>query len=183
LKKKRKNAIQLPEIDTLKRLLQSLAMLDAIIMPTWDLRYYSFNSKWAEGEQMGSMRDGSGDDYFVLFNAAGCWVKGLAHEEPKTLALAFLSENVPQEFASCLTQPAFSTEDTTFCCWRRYEDSEWQMLGSEEWASEMLHLWDGQPESYLEWSEDYFERDDLPIDSIRAIYSHQLLSEFLLESV
>jgi hypothetical protein len=105
---------------------------------------------------MGSMRDGSGDDYFVLFNASGCWIKGFVHEEPTRVPQAVLSERVPVEFASCVTQPAFSMEDTTFCFWRRYTDSEWQMLGSEECASEMLHLWDGLPESYLEWAEELF---------------------------
>ena len=52
----------LPEIDSLKRLSQSLAMLDAILEPDWELRYYSFNSHWGEGEMMASMRDGSGDE-------------------------------------------------------------------------------------------------------------------------
>jgi hypothetical protein len=36
----------LPTIETLRRLSQSLAMLDAIIVRDWDYRYYSFNSKW-----------------------------------------------------------------------------------------------------------------------------------------
>ena len=48
----------LPDIDALKRLMQSMAMLDAILSPEWEYRCYSFNSKWgARGcAQMGSMR-------------------------------------------------------------------------------------------------------------------------------
>ena len=57
----------LPDVEQLRRLLQSMAMLDAILCPEWDLRYYSFNARWADGEQMGSMRDGCGDDLFVHF--------------------------------------------------------------------------------------------------------------------
>ncbi len=53
----------LPDVESLKRLSQSLAILDAIMSPDWEFRYYSFNSKWSEGEMMASMRDGSGDDY------------------------------------------------------------------------------------------------------------------------
>ena len=34
----------LPTIETLKKLTQSLAMLDAVIEREWDYRYYSFNA-------------------------------------------------------------------------------------------------------------------------------------------
>ena len=54
----------LPDIEALRKLTQSLAMLDAIMSPEWEYRYYSFNSKWYESEMMASMRNGSGDEYF-----------------------------------------------------------------------------------------------------------------------
>src|SRR6266545_3544798 len=123
----------LPDVDGLKRLLQSMAMLDAILSPEWQYRYYSFNSKWSRGEQMGSMRDGCGDDFFALFNKHGCFLKGFDHEammspygqKPKRVWPGVL-DAVPEEFADELKQPAFSMEDTTFCIWRRYSDSGWQ---------------------------------------------------------
>ena len=65
-----RNLTQLPDIPTQRRLTQSLAVLGAILSPEWDLRYYSF-SKWAEGEMMASMRNGSGDDWFLLFGPPG----------------------------------------------------------------------------------------------------------------
>jgi hypothetical protein len=71
-----------PDVESLKRLSQSLAMLDAILSPDWEFRYYSFNSKWNAGEMMASMRNGSGDDYFILFNSSGAIIKGFAHESP-----------------------------------------------------------------------------------------------------
>lgn len=74
------NLDALLDVNRLKALFQSLATLDAIMSPEWEYRYYSFNSKWAKGEQMGSMRNGSGDELFVLFNHAGCFIKGFAHE-------------------------------------------------------------------------------------------------------
>lgn len=76
--KKRLEAI--PDISSLKKLSQSLATLDAIMSPEWDYRYYSFNSNWATGEMMASMRNGSGDEYFILFNSQGAIMKGFAHE-------------------------------------------------------------------------------------------------------
>jgi hypothetical protein len=51
-------ATALPSISELRRLTQSLAMLDAIICPEWNSRYYSFNCNWSAGEAMASMRKG-----------------------------------------------------------------------------------------------------------------------------
>src|SRR5438105_3956555 len=72
----------LPDVDGLRRTLQSMAMLDAILCPEWEFRYYSFNAAWDAGEQMGSMRNGSGDNFFAHFSPAGCWLKGFAHDYP-----------------------------------------------------------------------------------------------------
>lgn len=152
----------MPDIDGLRRLLKSLAMLDAILCRDGELRYYSFNSKWACGEQMGSMRNGSGDDFVALFNHHGCYLKGFAHESAMT-PYRFgenqklwdgLIESVPKEFGDCLTEPAFSTEDTTFCIWRRHTDSTWQRgeiafpPGRDPDGSEdLLSILDGSPET------------------------------------
>ena len=67
---------QLPTIEVLNRLCQSLAMLDAIVCPAWEYRYYSYNAHWDSGEAMASMRNGSGDSYFLLFTPTGAILKG-----------------------------------------------------------------------------------------------------------
>lgn len=77
-----KNLKPLPDILELKRLTQSLAMLDAILSPEWEYRYYSFNQAWSDGGMMASMRNGSGDHWFAIFCAAGAAIHGLAHEAP-----------------------------------------------------------------------------------------------------
>jgi hypothetical protein len=35
---------QLPSIDRLEKITQSIAMLDAIVSPNWEDRYFSFNA-------------------------------------------------------------------------------------------------------------------------------------------
>ena len=104
----------LPDIENLRRLTQSLAMLDAIMSPDWEYRYYSFNSKWDEGEMMASMRNGSGDGYFILFNSHGAIMKGFDHESAMSPWSAEeeklwpgIFEDVPDEFQSFLSEPAF----------------------------------------------------------------------------
>jgi hypothetical protein len=68
---------RLPGIERLRKLTQSLAMLDAIVSREWEYRYYSFNSRWSAGEQLASMRDGSGDGWFCAFGAPGSFFKGV----------------------------------------------------------------------------------------------------------
>jgi hypothetical protein len=183
----------LPDVDRLRALLQSLAMLDAILSPEWQYRYYSFSSRWSKGEQMGSMRDGCGDDFFALFNAAGCFFKGFAHEAPMTpyahrpkRIWPGVLDNVPREFAACLKQPAFSIEDTTFCIWRRYSDRSWQHgaiafpTGADPDGSEsLLSVLDGKAETYKAWAEDYYERS-VPLAAVRQVYAHKALTEKLV---
>ncbi len=40
----------------------SLAVLDAIMSPDWQYRYYSFDAAWGDDAMMASMRNGQGDD-------------------------------------------------------------------------------------------------------------------------
>jgi hypothetical protein len=111
----------LPDIDRLKALCQSLAMLDAIMSPDWEYRYYSFDSKWGINEMMASMRNGQGDDFFILFNNSGAIIKGFDHESPMSpyahkpkRVWPGVLDDVPDVFRSFLDEPAFTIEDTTF---------------------------------------------------------------------
>ncbi|MFE4802065.1 hypothetical protein ACFRFL_45945 [Streptomyces sp. NPDC056708] len=40
----------------------------------------------ADGEEMASMRNGSGDEYSIVFSAAGAYVRGFDHETPTRMA-------------------------------------------------------------------------------------------------
>lgn len=180
----------LPDVDTLRKILQSMAMLDAILCRKWASRYYSFNSVWSANEQMGSMRDGSGDEFYALFNSAGCWIKGFAHEcqmtpyrdQPPRLWPGVL-EVVPNEFADCLQEPAFSIQNTTFCIYRRHSDPSWQ-IGPVQFpqgdsdahgSQSLLSPLDGRPESYHSWAEDYYELE-LNLGAIASVYAHRPLT-------
>src|SRR6202035_3695076 len=68
----------LPDVQNLLRISKAIAVLDAILSPDWQYRYYSFNSRWAAGKQMASMRNGEGDHYFILFSQHGAILKGYA---------------------------------------------------------------------------------------------------------
>jgi hypothetical protein len=187
---------QLPDIAHLKALSQSLAMLDAILCPEWEYRYYSFNAHWGEGEMMASMRNGSGDEYFILFNPAGAIIKGFAHEAPMT-PYAFdpphvwpgVLDTVPSVFAAFLTEPAFVIEDTTFCVWRTYHDTVWQR-GTIQFPDDpdpdgshsLLAVLDGNPHTYHAYAETYDERQ-IDLDAVIHVYNHQPLTDAILAAL
>lgn len=188
--------LKLPDVENLKKLSQSLAMLDAILSPDWEYRFYSFNSKWDENEMMASMRDGSGDDYFILFNLQGAIIKGFAHEssispfvnQPIKVWKGIL-ENVPIEFNDFLSEPAFSLESTTFCIWRKFSDLAWQ-IGDIDYPKEndpdgmndLLGILDNNPVTYQKWAEYYFEKEIL-LPSVEHIYKQKPLTTELVKSL
>ncbi len=192
----------LPDIDTLKRVMQSMAILDAILSPEWQYRYYSFNSKWSKGEQMGSMRNGSGDDLLALFTTDGCFLKGFAHEYPMTpyakrtrKLWPGVLDSVPTVFAGGLNEPAFMMENTTFCIWRQYSDNCWQVgklkfpsaHSDPDGSAFLLSPYDGKPESYHAWARNYFDISDaevhLTLDHVRHVFAHKPLTVKLVKEI
>lgn len=179
----------LPDIDRLKALMQSLALLDAILCPEWEYRYHSFNAHWDIHEAMASIRDGSGDDLVVLFTPAGAVLKGFAHESPMSPYAADppcvwpgVLDQIPAIFTSFLSEPAFKMTDTTFCIWRTYADTAWQhgvisfpAEDDPDGSGALLAMLDGEPRTYQQWAESYYERA-VPLDAVTHIYQHQPLT-------
>lgn len=187
---------ELPDIDALRRLMQSMAVLDAILSPEWEFRYFSFNSKWSPGEQMGSMRDGQGDDLFAHFTEAGCFLKGFDHESlmspyrkrPLRVWPGVL-DSAPKAFVESLTQPAFSMEDTTFCVWRLKADPAWSCGEIEfpkgrdpDGSGWLLSYYDGRPATYRKHAAGYFGTD-VPLRIIRAVYAHEPLTQEMVDEL
>jgi hypothetical protein len=161
----------LPDVAQLRKLLQSLATLDAILCPEWQFRYYSFNAHWGEDESMGSMRNGQGDDCFALFNRHGCFLKGFVHDSPlagRPINPEAHYQGLPGEFRSCVNEPAFKSDEVSFCIWRMAGDSTWSRAGinmprgnDPDGSSALLSPLDGNAEKYQQWAECYYREGDL----------------------
>lgn len=145
---------------------------------------------------MASMRDGSGDEYFILFNSAGAILKGFAHESPMSpyanvigKVWAGVLDEVPVEFQGFLKEPAFSMQDTTFCIWRRYNDALWQSgkisypkEKDPDGSEDLLQILNNNPSDYQSFAEYYYE-GEINISSIRHIYLHKPLTDVIVKTL
>ncbi|MFD1730025.1 ATP-binding cassette domain-containing protein [Deinococcus malanensis] len=77
-----------PPPEVVERRGRALAVLDAVLSPEWEERYFSFDQDWSAGARMASARNGSGDEAFMLFSQGECVFKQFLHEVPQRLSLA-----------------------------------------------------------------------------------------------
>ncbi|MET8982360.1 hypothetical protein ABZX85_42965 [Streptomyces sp. NPDC004539] len=188
-------ARDLPEITALRDHCRSLAVLEAILSPEWADRYHSFDASWSETEETASMRDGEGDEYSIVFSPAGAYVRGFAHESPMSPyqndgPWPGVLDSVPEVFAPCVDEPAFSDEDgmpvVTACLWRRTGDEGWstgeidfpESFNGDPDGSRSLFalLTDRSAEAFQEWAEDYYETE-VDLDAIRHVLASRPLTE------
>ncbi len=188
----------LPGISDFVRISKAVAMLDAIMSPEPELRYFSFDAHWAPGTSMISMRDGSGNDFFATVSATGAIIKGFDHDSqmspwnsPSGDVWPGVLESVPATFASFLSEEAFMLEDTTFCLWNLGNSWECGDIlippdsppdGPNDGSAGLLFIFDGRPETYVRHASAYFEID-LPIDAVRRIYNLEPLTIGLVRSI
>ncbi|WP_454314857.1 hypothetical protein [Streptomyces phaeoluteigriseus] len=194
-------APRLPAIADLWDLCRSLAMLDAILSPDWESRYYSFNANWAEGEEMASMRNGSGDEYSIVFSAAGAYVRGFGHEAPMSPyghdgePWPGVIDDVPDVFKSLVQEPAFTDEDgvpvVTACLWREETDDQWHH-GTIDFPSHRVDpdgttglfplLVDRSPEAFQRYAEDCYEVS-VNLGAVSDLYALRPLTQELVSSL
>ncbi|MFG2694382.1 hypothetical protein [Kitasatospora sp. NPDC048407] len=196
-------AASLPGIAELQDHCRTLAVLDAILLPVWHDRYFSYDARWgaAAGEEMASMRDGSGDEYSIVFGPAGAYVRGFAHEtemspyrdEDHEVWPGVLDE-VPAAFAAQVAEPAFRDENgtpaVTACLWRESTDPAWRHgtidfpAGADPDGADGLFelLTDRRPEAYHAHAEEQLE-DEIDLAAVRAVFAGRPLTDDLVAAL
>ena len=186
----------LPDLNRVLDISQSIAMLDAIIEPTWDMRYYSFDAQWATGKARALMQNGEGDTYSILFQDDGAIIIGDAHESPMASTYVKSCEpwpgvidDVPKEYSDALAEPALLAAEATFCIWWEKHAACWKIgniffpEGNDPDGSEdLLYILDGNPSTYQQWAEKYYSRI-LSFKAIEQIYLHQPLTSYLVKEL
>lgn len=161
----------------LERICKGLAALDALMSEDWESRYYSFNAAWSPGERMASMRNGSGDDWFIVFSAAGVFVKSFWHEH-KRGDVAAIYAGLPAKLSPLLTEPSFSMEYVTWGGW--HDGKTWTLRGDAKPMKEELVMLQGAAETYANYAAEYFEVEDLPLDAVAHVLAGKKLDPKLL---
>jgi hypothetical protein len=152
---------------------------------------------------MASMRNGEGDDYFIVFSPSGAYARGFDHESPMSPYRLIppapwpgVFDAVPEAFRAHVTQLAFGDHEgnplATVCFWREQNDAEWKCGpvepladGSEDdggagWLFGVLL--DGKPEAYQKFAEDYYEVA-ADIGAIRHVYALRPLTQAIVSAL
>ena len=149
---------------------KALALADAILMPEWEYRYFSFNSNWdgCKQEMMASMRDGSGGEYFIHFTSEGVagkvFYKELLPDPSNELLL------VPDKFAAFKVEPAFSLDKASFFFWKEKDESSWKASPSNLREYPLLGFLLGGVDRYHCWAESYYERK-IDLTVLKEVFS------------
>jgi hypothetical protein len=195
-------ARRLPDIPRVRDRSRSLAMLDAILSPEWEHRYYSFVASWGPAQELASMRNGSGDDYAIVFLPAGAWVRVFAHESPMSpwameppRPWPGVLDTVPAAFQACVQEPAFILDGVALvsaCLWRQTTDDRWRTgvidfpAGQEDpdGSQGLLELLlDDSPEAYRRFAEDYYELGSVDLAAVREVYALRPLTQLLVTTL
>ena len=144
------------------------------------------------------MRNGSGDEYAIVFSSAGAWIRVFDHESPMSpwglepaRPWPGVLDTVPAAFQACVQEPAFTLDGVPMasaCLWRQTTDDRWhtgtinfpageQDPDGSEWLLELLL--DDSPEAYRRFAEDYYElRPNLA--AVREVYALRPLTQPLI---
>lgn len=182
-----------PDPRTLGNRAMALAMLDAIICPEFEYRYFSFDGAWGDDEQLGSMRSGEGDHWFLHLGDFGAAIKGFVPQLPRGEARAMARQvrrEVPAEFDSFLHEPAFAMDDVSFCYWRRSTDRAWNKVAHPDadlaqWSdgsADFLSILMAPASCYYDYASDYFECEP-PLASIEHLYALAPLTAAIVKSL
>jgi hypothetical protein len=127
-------AAKLPAIDVLRNRCQALAVLECVI--GGGESYYTYTREWG-ADEAALMRNGSGDEWAVVFTADGAFIRVFDHESMMSPCRApdhelwpGLLDGMPAVFGAHVEEPAFCDEDGQFLAtavlWRLRGDDRWQ---------------------------------------------------------
>lgn len=145
-------------IEKLRNKLKTLALLDAIIEQEWQYRYFSYNSNWSETEEMGSLRDGCGGEWFLWLSEDLAGYKCTSPEDGLMNDLDVAKSEAPNGYSAFITEPAFSMDSAT-CIWYLV-GSEWVKYGKPvSYLIDLDTISNWQPGDYHTWATEYYERE------------------------
>ncbi|MFJ7780446.1 hypothetical protein [Streptomyces yangpuensis] len=194
----------LPDTGTLRDRCRALAVLETV-MDAHD-PFFAYAADWSETEGVALMDNGSGDDYAIVFSAAGAYARGFAHESEMSPwcgedveVWPGLVDAVPEAFRPYVTEPAFCDDDgdgpvprVTVVFWRETADEAWRTgpveipQGPGGYGDGARNLFEvlaaGTPEAYRDFAEEYHERP-VDLDAIRHVFALRPLTDAVVKAL
>lgn len=162
-------------IEQLCKKIKVLALLDAIIEQEWEYRYFSYNSRWSDIEEMGSFRDGCGGEWFLWVSGNLAGYKCLSPEDGLMFDLQETKNKASNAYRSFITEPAFSMDQAT-CIWY-LKNSKWLKYGKSVKQLidlEVISSW--KAGDYHAWAAEYYERE-INLSAVEKIFNGQFSEE------
>ncbi|WP_127503045.1 hypothetical protein [Actinoplanes solisilvae] len=195
-------AAKLPTIDVLRRRCQAVAVLDRIIDEGEP--YYDFTTAWGDDEAA-SMRNGSGDEWNIVFTPEGAFIRVFAHESEMSpygddeLALwPGLLDGLPAVFRTQVEEPAFNDLGqfvATAVLWRLAEDDRWNAGSGIDFppssgpididpdGTGMLEiLLDDIVDRYVDFAGHYYETE-IDRAAVEHVVAHRPLTDAVVRTV
>ncbi len=172
----------LPAPAELERICKGIATLDAILSEDWESRYYSFDACWDKKakHRMASMRNGSGDDWFIVFTPTGTFVKSFWHEYKRASADAIYA-GLPKALAKQRKENAFMLDDgVTFGGF--HDGTSWTLRGNAKPLAEELAILSGDPAAYRSYVAAYFEQK-IPLAVVEHVLAGKKLDAKLVARI
>ncbi len=172
--------MNLPDINNVKNISKKIALLDAVFEQEWEFRYYSFDSQWSESEEMGSLRDGSGNHFFIIFKDKKCFIKVIDKKIDNKVKIFKKINNFPDEIKNelfaFLNEPAFYIEELSFLYWNI--DGNWNNAGNGE--NEWLDIFTDPVSKYQKFALEYFEVE-ISSEKILKVFNENISMELLTQ--
>lgn len=136
----------------------------------WEFRYYSFNKAWntRRKERMASMRNGEGDEWFMVFSPAGVFVKAFWHEyESEDVDTIFAG--LPAKMEPQLKEGAFWIDGDDALTFGGFHDGKrWTLRGNAKPMKNDLAILTGKAKHYRAYAKQVHEIE-VPLDAIDEI--------------
>lgn len=183
-----RNLAELTDPPTLRKLLQSLAILDAILEPRESERAILFFDHWSIHDSVGVLRTGE-DRLHIALGPDGAFIKGFVKDcvmgrEGKNWP--GMQSGVPRCFHEWIVHPYFEFERTTFCLWRLSQENKWfksdvePPLGDDpDGSAKLLKFLDGNSTTFTTWAEKRYGIS-IDVDAVGYILDQGFVTESIL---
>jgi len=121
---------------------------------------------------MASMRNGSGDEWYLWLKDDLAALKVLNHEIGILSEIDSIKNRFPSAYKEFISEPAFSINESS-SLWYLNKNKWVKFDVNEEETDQLIEVFKWSPGEYKKWAEDYYE-EEIPLEAIENIMSGNL---------